>query len=72
MNGSVLLPSSLSTALKPRPLSYMDSCRPFGRTRLLVYRPTGSPSEVVNELFRRLVHYCSVEDVTLEGAVCCR
>ena len=26
-----------------------------------------------NELFQRLVRYCSVEDATLEGgAVCCR
>ena len=27
---------------------------------------------VYNELFQRLVRYCSVEDATLEGAVCCR
>ena len=25
-----------------------------------------------NELSQRLVRYCSVEDATLEGAVCCR
>ena len=27
---------------------------------------------IVNEVSQRLVRYCSVEDATLEGAVCCR
>jgi len=26
----------------------------------------------MNELSQRLVHYCSVDDATLEGAICCR
>ena len=29
-------------------------------------------NKVTNELSQRLVRYCSVEDATLEGAVCCR
>ena len=31
-----------------------------------------SSNNPVNELSQRLVRYCSVEDATLEGAVCCR
>jgi len=31
-----------------------------------------SAKDYQNEVPQRLVRYCSVEDATLEGAVCCR
>ena len=30
-----------------------------------------NPQNLLNELSQRLVRYCSVEDATVEGAVCC-
>ena len=38
----------------------------------IVLELTNFIKHYVNELSRRLVRYCSVEDATLEGAVCCR